>query len=136
MGQAQALEGVVQGSGLSLRLSLSLSISTGGRVLARLARLKQVKPAAFYYGPVKPKRRRRFQGHAKRWHQGVQGGRSGHTGLVALKAYSRATSRRAKDFLAHPGSGTLVPPSWQWLCEAEPRFRQSCPSRKCPGSAT
>ncbi|WP_424947196.1 helix-turn-helix domain-containing protein [Candidatus Spongiihabitans sp.] len=104
---------------------LLLSISTVGRILDRLVRLKRVKPAAFYYGRVKPKCRCQFKHHAKRWTYGMRARRPGErvqidhmsvglpagfsikefkaacpaAGFVALKAYSRATSRNAKDFL-------------------------------------
>ncbi len=110
---------------LSRDQGLLLSISTVGRILARLVRLKQVRPAAFYYGRVRPKRRRQFQHHAQRWQYGMRASQPGEliqidhmsvglpagfaikefkaacpvTGFVALKAYSRATSRNAKDFL-------------------------------------
>ncbi len=76
-------------------------------------------------GPVKPKRRRQFKHHAKRWQYGMRARQPGEliqidhmsvglpagfsikefkvacpaAGFVALKAYSRATSRNAKDFL-------------------------------------
>lgn len=46
------------------------------RILARLVRLKQVRPA-FYYGRIKPKRQRRFPGHAKRWQYGMRAKRPG-----------------------------------------------------------
>ncbi|WP_424947025.1 helix-turn-helix domain-containing protein [Candidatus Spongiihabitans sp.] len=112
---------------LSRDQGLLLSISTVGRILDRLVRLKRVKPAAFYYGRVKPKRRRQFKHHAKRWQYGMRAKQPGEliqidhmsvglpagfsikefkaacpvTGFVALKAYSRATSRNAKDFLIY-----------------------------------
>ena len=45
----------------------TLSESTVGRIVARLVRLGRVKPVSFYYGQVKPKRRRQFTHHAKRF---------------------------------------------------------------------
>ncbi len=85
---------------------LLLSISTVGRILARLVRLKRVKP----------KRRRQFKHHARQPGELMQidpmsvGLPAGFgikefkaacpaAGFVALKAYSRATNRNAKDFL-------------------------------------
>ncbi len=58
-GQTQALEGVVQGSG-------ALSLSTVGRILARLVRLKRIRLASFD-GRAGQAQRHRFQGYAKRW---------------------------------------------------------------------
>ncbi len=113
-------------------------------------------------GRIKPKRRRRFRGHARRWQYGMRAKRLGElaridrmsvglpagfgvkefkaacpvTGFVALNSYSRATSRCAKDFLAHPGSGTLVPPSWQWLGEAEASLAAIMPISEVSGLAT
>ena len=45
----------------------TLSESTVGRIVARLVRLGRVEPVSFYYGQVKPKRRRQFTHHAKRF---------------------------------------------------------------------
>ena len=50
----------------------TLSESTVGRIVARLVRLGRVKPVSFYYGQVKPKRRRQFTHHAKRWRYGMK----------------------------------------------------------------
>ena len=48
----------------------TLSESTVGRI-ARLVRLGRVEPVSFYYGQVKPKRRRQSH-HAKRWRYGMK----------------------------------------------------------------
>ena len=50
----------------------TLSESTVGRIVARLVRLGRVEPVSFYYGQVKPKRRRTFTHHAKRWRYGMK----------------------------------------------------------------
>ena len=49
-----------------------LSESTVGRIVAKLVRLGRVEPVAFYYGQVKPKRRRQFNHPAKRWRYGMK----------------------------------------------------------------
>ena len=51
---------------LSRAQGLSLSLSTIGRILARLVRLKRIRPAAFD-GRAGQAQRRQFQRHAKRW---------------------------------------------------------------------
>ena len=105
----------------------TLSESTVGRIVARLVRLGRVKPVSFYYGQVKPKRRRQFTHHAKRWRYGMKAKEPGELmqadhmsinfseggGVKEFKAtcpvskwsglqvYSRATSRNAKRFLAY-----------------------------------
>ena len=46
----------------------TLSESTVGRIVARLVRLGRVEPVSFYYGQVKPKRRRRGKyGVRRQW---------------------------------------------------------------------
>ena len=110
-----------------------LSESTVGRIVAKLVRLGRVRPASFYYGQVKPKRRRQFTHHAKRWRYGMRAKEPGELmqadpmsinfseggGVKEFKAtcpvskwsglqvYSRATSRNAKRFL-------------EYLCEQAP----------------
>lgn len=104
----------------------TLSESTVGRIVARLVRLGRVKPVAFYYGRVKPKRRRQFTHHAKRWRYGMKARVPGELmqadsmsisfteGEVVkefkatcpvskwsgLRVYRRATSGNARRFLA------------------------------------
>ena len=104
-----------------------LSESTVGRIVAKLVRLGRVEPVAFYYGQVKPKRRRQFHHHAKRWRYGMQAKEPGElmqadhmsvnfsegggvkefkaicpvTKWSGLRAYSRATSGNARRFLAY-----------------------------------
>ena len=105
----------------------TLSESTVGRIVARLVRLGRVEPVSFYYGQVKPKRRRQFTHHAKRWRYGMKAKEPGelmqadHMSVSftegacvkefkatcpvskwsGLQVYSRATSRNAKRFLAY-----------------------------------
>ena len=104
---------------------LNVSESTVGRILSTLMAKGQIKPASFYYGHLKPRRRRQFTHHAKRWRYGMRAKVPGEliqidpmrvglpagfslkefkaacpvTGLVVLRAYSRATSRNATPFL-------------------------------------
>ncbi|MCZ6804840.1 MAG: hypothetical protein O7D86_13160 [Proteobacteria bacterium] len=104
---------------------LDLSESTVGRLISKLIAKGCIKPASFYYGQLKPKRQRRFKHHAKRWQYGMKAKEPGEliqidhmsvsmpagfsvnefkaacpvTGIVILKACSRATSRNAKHFL-------------------------------------
>ena len=105
----------------------TLSESTVGRIVARLVRLGRVEPVSFYYGQVKPKRRRQFTHHARRWRYGMKAKEPGelmqadHMSIrftegeivkefkatcpvskwSGLQVYSRATSRNAKRFLAY-----------------------------------
>jgi len=105
----------------------TLSISTVGRIVRKLLRLKRIKPASFYYGRVKPKRQRKFKHHAKRWQYGMKAKQLGEliqidhmsvsftegfqlkefkatcpiTGTTIMRTYSRASSRNAKRFLAY-----------------------------------
>ncbi len=94
-------------------------------MIARLVRTGQAEPVAFHYGRVKPKRRRKFDRHARRWRYGARGRKPGqmvqidHTGvaidagfavkeseavcpvskLCCMRAYSRATAACASTFL-------------------------------------
>ena len=105
--------------------NMDLSESTVGRIISKLIAKGRIKPASFYYGQLKPRRQRLFKHHAKRWQYGMKAKEPGEliqidhmsvampagfslkefkaacpvTGFVALKAYSCATSRNAKDFL-------------------------------------
>lgn len=106
---------------------MTLSISTVGRILKRLLELGRIRPVAFYYGQLKPKRQRQFKQHAKRWRYGMKAKRPGElmqidhmsvgfsegfqlkefkatcpvTGTTVMRTYRRATSRNAKAFLAY-----------------------------------
>ena len=101
------------------------SESATGRMIARLVRTGQAEPVAFHYGRVKPKRRRKFDRHARCWRYGDRGRKPGqmvqidHTGvaieagfavkeseavcpvskLCCMRAYSRATAACASTFL-------------------------------------
>ena len=105
----------------------TLSISTVGRILKRLIGLGRIRPVAFFYGRVKPKRQRQFKHHAKRWRYGMKAKQPGElmqvdhmsvsftggftlkefkatcpvTGMTFMRTYSRASSRNAKRFLEH-----------------------------------
>ena len=104
---------------------ITLSESSVGRILSLLLEQGKIQPACFYQGRRHGKRKRIFNHHAKRWQYGMRSKKPGEliqidhmsvglpagfsikefkaacpvTGYVALKAYSRATSRNAKNFL-------------------------------------
>ena len=104
-----------------------LSISTVGRIVNQLLRSHRIKPVSFYYGRVKPKQRRVFKHHSKRWTYGMKAKKPGEliqidhmsigfnngitvkefkascpvTGMTFTRAYSKATSRNARDFLRY-----------------------------------
>ena len=103
----------------------TLSISTVGRLLKKLLRLNRIVPVAFYFGRIKPKRRRQFKHHAKRWKYGMKARQPGElmqvdhmsvsftegfalkefkatcpvTGTTIMRTYSSASSRNARRFL-------------------------------------
>ena len=102
----------------------TLSESTVGRILKCLLEQGKIQPACFFRGQLKPKRKRAFKHHAKRWRYGMKSKQAGEliqidhmsvglpagfsikefkaacpvTGVVILKVYSCATSRTAKAF--------------------------------------
>lgn len=104
---------------------MTISESSVGRILRQLLEQGKIQPACFYQGRITTKRKRHFKHHAKRWQYGMRSKQPGEliqidhmsvglpagfsikefkaacpvTGYVALKAYSKATSRNAKDFL-------------------------------------
>ena len=110
---------------LSRDQGFTLSISTLGRLLKKLLRLNRIVPVAFYFGRIKPKRRRPFKHHAKRWKYGMKARQPGElmqvdhmsvsftegfalkefkatcpvTGTTIMRTYSSASSRNAKRFL-------------------------------------
>ena len=139
----------------------TLSESTVGRIVAKLVRLGRVKPVAFYYGRVKPKRRRAFTHHAKRWRYGMKAKAPGELMQIdhmsvgftdgvtvkefkavcpvskwsALRAYSRATSGNARRFLkALLGEAPFPIRSIQVDGGSEFRdeFEQACQDLKLP----
>ena len=103
------------------------SESATGRMIARLVRTGQAEPVAFYYGRTKPRRRRKFDRHARRWRYGARGRKPGQmvqidhmsvaieagfcvkefkavcpvSKLCYMRAYSRATAACASKFLDH-----------------------------------
>jgi len=104
----------------------ALSDSTIGRILRRAMQRGRIAPAAQAAGRAKPKRRRVFAQHAKRWQYGMRGDKPGQlvqmdhmsvafpgttiksftavcpaTGYLVAQAYSRATSHNAARFLEH-----------------------------------
>lgn len=106
------------------REGLRLSASTVGRILTQGVRLGRIRPCAFCRGRTAVKRRRRFDGHAKRWRYGQRPRRAGelvqidHMALyrdgqrlkefkaispigkqLVARVYSQATANNAKRFL-------------------------------------
>ncbi len=103
------------------------SESATGRMIARLVRTGRAEPVAFHYGRTKPKRRRKFDRHARRWRYGTRGRKPGQmvqidhlsvaieagfavkeseavcpvSKLCYMRAYSRATATCATRFLDH-----------------------------------
>ena len=110
---------------LSRDKGLTLSLSSVGRILSALLARGAVKPAAFYTGGrLKPKKRRVFNHHAKRWRYGHKAEKPGElmqvdhmtinfpgftvkefkatcplTGFTVMRACSRATASNAVRFL-------------------------------------
>jgi len=103
-----------------------LSDSSIGRILSRALKRKRIQSAAQVAGYAKPKRRRNFGGHSKRWQYGMRADAPGvlvqfdhmsvsfpgtsvksftavcpTTGYLVARAYSRATSHNAARFLEH-----------------------------------
>ena len=114
---------------LSRDQGFTLGISTLGRLLKKLLRLNRIVPVAFYFGRIKPKRRRPFKHHAKRWRYGMkvrQLMQVDHmsvrftegfalkefkatcpvTDTTIMRTYSSASSRNARRFLDY----LIVPP--------------------------
>ena len=81
------------------REGLALSASTVGRILAKGVRLGRIEPCAFCRGRVRPKRRRDFNGHAKRWRYGQRAGRPGELVQIDHMSLSR-DGRQLKEFKA------------------------------------
>ena len=107
------------------REGATLSEATVGRILAKGVRLGRIRPCAFCRGRAKAKRRRRFDGHARRWRPGMKAKAPGElvqvdhmtlnfpgtrikefralrpfTKMMVARPYARATARNAKRFLA------------------------------------
>ena len=77
------------------------SASTVGRILAKGRRLGRIKPCAFYaQGQVKPKRRRQFSGHAKRWRYGQRAKKPGELVQIDHLSVSLLPGHVIKDFKA------------------------------------
>ena len=137
------------------------SISTVGRILKRLIERNRVRPVAFYYGHVKPKRRRQFKHHAKRWRYGMKAKQPGElmqvdhmsvgftegfqlkefkatcpiTGTTIMRTYSRASSRNAKHFLAYLKAQLpfeLISIQVDGGSEFRDEFEQTCELLKIP----
>lgn len=107
------------------REGTALSEAAVGRILAKGVRLGRVRPCAFRRGRAKAKRRRRFDGHARRWRPGMKARAPGElvqvdhmtlnfpgtrikefralcpfTKMMVARPYARATALNAKRFLA------------------------------------
>lgn len=136
-------------------------ISTVGRILRKLRKLNRIKPVAFYYGRVKPKRQRQFTHHAKRWRYGMKAKQPGElmqvdhmsvsftdgftlkefkatcpvTGTTVLRTYSRASSRNAKRFLEYLVTQlpyALISVQVDGGSEFRDEFEQACKVLKIP----
>ena len=78
----------------------TLSESTVGRIVAKLVRLGRVRPVAFYYGRVKPKRRWQFTHHAKRWRYGMKAKAPGELMQLDHMSISFTEGEVVKEFKA------------------------------------
>ncbi len=104
---------------------INVSESTVGRILKKLVTKGAVKPVAFYRGQLKPKKKRQFKGHAKRWDKTLKARKPGQliqvdhtsvtlssgftikhfeaicplTKIIVAETYTRATSQSAARFL-------------------------------------
>lgn len=106
---------------------ISVTASTVGRILKQLKNQGKIKPVSYYYGHTRQRRARSFHGHSQRWRQGMKAQKPGDliqidhmkvypqpgrgvihfkatcpvTKITMAQAYSRATSRCAKEFLLY-----------------------------------
>ena len=146
---------------LSRDHGFTLSISTVGRILKKLLRLNRIKPVAFYFGQIKPKRQRQFTHHAKRWKYGMKATQPGEliqidhmsvsftegltlkefkascpvTGTTIMRAYSCATSRNAKRFLEYLAEQLpfeLISIQVDGGSEFRDEFEQACETLEVP----
>ncbi len=85
------------------REGLELGASTIGRILAKGVRLGRVEPCAFCRGRVRSRRRRDFNGHARRWRYGQHLKEFKAVSPIGkhmvARAHARATAHNAERFL-------------------------------------
>ncbi len=94
---------------LSCDHGFTLSISTVGRILKKLLRLNRIVPVAFYFGQIKPKRRRQFKHHARRWKYGMKAKQPGELIQVDHMSVSFTEGFALKEFKATcPVTGTTI----------------------------
>ncbi len=106
----------------------TISESSVGRIISKLIKNGKILPVSFYYGGrMKPKKKRQFSYHARRWQYGMKAKKVGQmiqidhmsisftegfnvkefkatcpiTGMTFLRCYSTATSHNAKRFLMY-----------------------------------
>lgn len=79
---------------------ISVSPSTVGRILAKLIRLGRIKPARFYYGQTKTKKRRVFKGHSKRWSKQLKREKPGDLVQIDHMSINPAPGKTYKEFKA------------------------------------
>ncbi len=105
----------------------TVAISTVGRILKALKNQGKIKPVTYFYGHTRQRRARSFHNHSQRWRQGMKAKKPGEliqidhmkvypqpgkgfvhfkatcpiTKITIAQAYSRATSRCAKEFLLY-----------------------------------
>lgn len=140
---------------LSRDYQIKVSVSTVGRILKKLLLKELILPVRFFYGRIKSKKRRIFNKHAQRWKHGMKAKRPGEmiqvdhlvvtlapgyqvrhftatcpiTRLTVEQAYSSASSRSARNFLAYmqeqfpfPLSSVQVDGGSEFMAE----FEDSC----------
>ncbi len=99
---------------LSRDQGFTLSISTVGRLLKKLLRLNRIVPVAFYFGRIKPKRRRPFKHHAKRWRYGMKARQPGELMQIDHMSVGFSEGFQLKEFKATcPVTGTTIMRTYQ-----------------------
>ena len=104
-----------------------VTVSTVGRILKQLKEQGKIRAVSYYYGHTRQRRARSFHGHSQRWRQGMKAQDPGElvqidhmkvypqpgkcvvhfkatcpvTKIAIAQAYTRATSRCAKEFLLY-----------------------------------
>lgn len=105
----------------------AVSVSMIGRILERLKNQNKIKAVSYFYGKTRQRRARSFHGHSQRWRQEMKARQPGEliqidhmkvypqagkrivhfkatcpvTKITIAQAYTRATSRSAKEFLLY-----------------------------------
>jgi putative transposase len=77
-----------------------LSASSVGRILSYLMRHNFIKKVGFYYGKIREKRKRKFDGHAKRWEHWMKAKKPGELIQVDHACVEFVSSKEIKHFQA------------------------------------